>query len=116
MKPLLPIIGTAAALLCGGCATTTRPALSKVYSGTYFYNFESSSFTPDGSDETWCLSGNMEQAELPAKGASGPSGTARVVVRGKLSPPGHYCNLGASKYVLTVSQVIKVSDKRAREP
>ena len=116
MKPLLAIIGTAAVLLCGGCATTTRPTLSKVYSGTYFYNFESSSFTPDGADETWCLSGNMRQAELPATGASGPWGTAHVVVRGTLSRPGHYCNLGASKYVLTVSQVLKVSDKRAREP
>jgi hypothetical protein len=116
MKPLLSIIGTAAILLCGGCATTTGSASSKVYSGTYFYNFESSSFTPDGIGETWCLNGNMEQAELPAKGASGPWGTARVVVRGTLSPPGHYCNLGASKYVLTVSQVLRVSDKRAQEP
>ena len=116
MKRFLSIIGTAAVFLCGGCATTAGPALSKAYSGTYFYNFESSSFTPDGADETWCLSGKMEQAELPAKGASGPWGTAHVVVRGTLSPPGHYCNLGASKYVLTVSQVLKVSDKRAQEP
>jgi len=116
MKVLLSIIGTTVALLCGGCATTTQPGPGKVYSGTYFYNFESSSFTPDGTDETCCLSGNMKQAELPAKGASGPWGTARVVVRGTLSAPGHYCNLGASKYLLTVSQVLKVSDKRAREP
>lgn len=87
-----------------------------MYSGTYFHNFESSSFTPDGTDETWCLSGNMEQGELPARGASDPRGTAHVVVRGTLSPPGHYCNLGASKYVITVNQVLRVNDKRAQEP
>ena len=58
----------------------------------------------------------MKQAELPAKGASGPWGTAHVVVRGKLSPPGHYCNLGASKYVLTINEVLKISDKRATDP
>ena len=66
----------------------TQPDHSKVYSGTYFYNFESSTFTPDGTDEHWCLSGNMEQAELPANESTGPSGMAHVVVRGKLSPPG----------------------------
>lgn len=115
MKLLPSLIGTAAFLLCSGC-TTRRPDPDKLYSGTYFYNFESSSFTPDGTNEAWCLSGNMEQAELPAKGASGPWGTAHVVVRGTLSPPGHYCNMGASKFVLKVNQVLKVSDKRAQEP
>lgn len=114
----LPLLQTAVSvvLLMGGCATAKQPHPSKVFSGTYFYNFESSSFTPDGTDEAWCLSGNMQQAELPATGASGPWGTAHVVVRGTLSLPGHYCNLGASKYVLTVSQVLKVSDKRTQEP
>lgn len=116
MKFPLSLAAVAAIFLLGGCATANQSHPSKVFSGTYFYNFESSSFTPDGTDETWCLSGNMQQAELPANGASGPWGTAHVVVRGTLSPPGHYCNLGASKYVLTVSQVLKVSDKRAQEP
>ena len=114
----LPLLPTAVAviLLIGGCATAKQSHPGKVYSGTYFYNFESSSFTPDDTDETWCLSGNMQQAELPAKSASSPWGIAHVVVRGTLSLPGHYCNLGASKRVLTVSQILKVSDKRAREP
>jgi hypothetical protein len=116
MKFLLSLAAGSVILLMGGCATAKQPHPSKVFSGTYFYNFESSSFTPDGTDDTWCLSGNMQQAELPAKGASGPWGTAHVVVRGTLSPPGHYCNLGASKYVLTVSQVLNVSDKRTLEP
>jgi len=101
-----------ALLLLGGC-TVAKPAQpDKVYSGTYFYNFESSSFTPDGTSEAWCLRGNVEQAELLANGASAPSGRAHVVVRGVLSPPGHYCNLGASTHILTVSQILEVSDKR----
>jgi hypothetical protein len=116
MKFSLLLAAVPVILLMDGCATAKQPAPSKVFSGTYFYNFESSSFTPDGKGESWCLSGNMQQAELPAKGASGPWGTAHVVVLGTLSPPGHYCNLGASRYVLTVSQVLKVSDKRTREP
>jgi len=57
----------------------------------------------------------MSKAELPAKGPSGPWGTAHVVVHGKLSPPGHYCNMGASKYVLTVYDVIDVKDKVAKD-
>mgnify|MGYP001087042858 FL=1 len=116
MKFSLLLAAVPVILLMDGCATAKQPAPSKVFSGTYFYNFESSSFTPDGKGESWCLSGNMQQAELPAKGASGPWGTAHFVVLGTLSPPGHYCNLGASRYVLTVSQVLKVSDKRTREP
>lgn len=115
MKRLLWIIGTAAAFL-SGCATTAHTAQGKVYSGSYFYNFESSSFTPDGTHETWCLIGNMNQVELPAEGASGPWGTAHVVVRGTRSPPGHYCNLGAAKYVLTVDKVLKISDRRTQVP
>jgi hypothetical protein len=109
MKDILAIVSITMSLFVGGCAS----APGKVYSGKYFYNFESSSFTPDGTNEYWCLNGNMEQAELPAKGVSGPWGTAHVVVRGQLSPPGHYCNLGASKYMLKVYKVIKVTDKQA---
>ncbi|MGN6381799.1 MAG: hypothetical protein ACTHMK_04290 [Dyella sp.] len=116
MKFPFSLTAVSLVLMMGGCATANQPAASKVFSGTYFYNFESSSFTPDGTDETWCLSGSMQEAELPARGASGPWGTAHVVVLGALSGPGHYCNLGASRYILTVSQVIKVSDKRAQEP
>jgi hypothetical protein len=105
----------AAALLTGGCATT-QPGPSKVYSGNYFYNFETSSFTPDGTDESWYLSGNLGQAELASNGPGDPRDTAHIVVLGALSPPGHYCNLGASKYVLTVNEVLEVSDRRVQEP
>ena len=110
MKHSFAIITIAIGLCLGGCAS----APGRVYSGKYFYNFESSSFTPDGTRENWCLNGDMEQAELPAKGQSGPWGTAHVVVRGQLSPPGHYCNLGASKYMLKVFKIIKVTDKEAQ--
>lgn len=75
MKYVLAFLIIVVALGVSGCATSP----GKVYSGTYFYNFESSSFTPDGTDEHWCLNGNMERAELPGKTASGPWGTAHVV-------------------------------------
>jgi hypothetical protein len=102
----------AVVLLISGCV---KPRPDQIYRGTYFYNFESSSFTPEGTNESWCLSGDMSKAELPAKGPSGPWGTAHVVVHGKLSTPGHYCNMGASKYVLTVYNVIDVKDKVAKD-
>jgi len=108
MKYLLAINIITMALCLGGCASEP----GKVYSGKYFYNFESSSFTSDGTQENWCLNGNMEQAELPAKSQSGPRGTAHVVVRGRLSPSGHYCNLGGSKYILKVYKVIEVTDRQ----
>jgi uncharacterized protein YceK len=110
MEYLLAITTFTIALCLGGCASEP----GKVYSGKYFYNFESSSFMPDGTQENWCLDGNMKQAELPAKSQSGPWGTSHVVVRGQLSPPGHYCNLGGSKYILKVFKVIEVTDRQAQ--
>ena len=94
-------------LLFAGCATQS-PA--KIYKGSYFYNFESSSFTPAGSNEAWCVnSAEMAKAQLP----STPSGTADVVVQGSLSAKGHYCNLGASKHVLKVYKVLSVANLRS---
>ena len=115
MTVVLPSVVVAMAVIASGCVTVAQPALGKVYSGTYFYNFESSSFTPDGTDENWCLRGDMRQAELPAVGPGGRSGTAHVVLRGTLSAPGHYCNLGGARYVLTVERVLTISHKQATE-
>ena len=112
MKFFVQLAAVAVLLLISGCV---EPRPVQIYRGTYFYNFESSSFTPEGTNENWCLSGDMHKAELPAKGASGPWSTAYVVVRGKLSPPGRYCNLGASRYVLTVYDVIDVKNKIAED-
>ena len=114
MKFPLSLTAVSAILLLGGCATANQSHPSNVFSGTYFYNFESSSFTPDGTDETWCLSGDMQQAKLPDKGASGAWGTAHIVVRGTLSPPGHYCNLGASKYVLRSASCSRLATNALR--
>ncbi|EIL94309.1 hypothetical protein UU7_04897 [Rhodanobacter spathiphylli B39] len=109
---LRPTLGIALLLLVSSCV---KPRPDQIYRGTYFYNFESSSFTPEGTNENWCLSGDLRKAELPARGPGGPWGSAYVVVRGELGPPGHYCNMGASKYVLTVHDVIEVRDKVARD-
>jgi len=107
MKNLAIGLVLSASLLFVGCATQS-PA--KIYKGSYFYNFESSSFTPAGSNEAWCVnSAEMAKAQLP----SAQSGTAEVVVQGSLSPKGHYCNLGASKHVLRVFKVLSVANLRS---
>jgi hypothetical protein len=87
---------------------------SSIYHGEYFYNFESASFTPEGSSESWCVnSAKFKDAELPSDGApEGASGTAKVIVRGMLSPPGKYCNLGAYKHFLEITEVIDISNRR----
>jgi len=93
--------------LLAGCTTHSQ---GQIYKGSYFYNFESSSFTPAGSHETWCVNSvELAQAQLP----SAQSGTADVVVQGSLSPKGHYCNLGASKHVLKVYKVVSVANLKS---
>ena len=100
-------------VVSGSCASVT--AKDHRYSGEYFYNFENAYLTPDGKNEAWCLNGDMAKAELPAKDASGPWGTSHVVVRGKLGPVGHFGNLGMCKRVLTVTELVTVSNMRGRE-
>jgi len=98
-------------------ACSTTPPKDPVYSGLYFYNFENSHLTPDGKTEAWCINaGAMRAAMLPAAHSSGPWGTARVVVRGKLGPEGSYGGLGRCKRVLEVTEIVEVYDKRGREP
>jgi len=90
-------------------ACTTMPP-GKVYRGSYFQNFESSSFTLEGSDQPWCVNATeMAKAQPMESGSS----TADVIVRGELSPEGKYCNLGAYKYILKVYEVIEVSNLRS---
>ncbi|WP_454832684.1 hypothetical protein [Pseudoxanthomonas wuyuanensis] len=99
-----------------GCASTPVPG--NVYRGEYFYNFETAAFTPDGSSEPWCVnSAKLKDAEVPANGSpGGPWGTADIVVRGTLSPEGNYCNLGAYKRFLEITEVISISNKRRATP
>jgi len=99
-----------------GCATTSVPG--DVYRGEYFYNFETAAFTPEGSSERWCVnSAKLKDAEVSANGSpGGPWGTADIVVRGTLSPEGSYCNLGAYKRFLEITEVISISNKRRVAP
>ena len=88
----------------------------KQYRGEYFYNFETASFTPEGSSEAWCInSAKLKDAELPADASGGRvPGTADIVVLGVLRPQGHYCNLGASKYFLDITKVIEIRNRKRR--
>jgi uncharacterized protein YceK len=92
-----------------GCASVGTKV--DTYSGEYFYNFEYAYLTPDGSNEQWCLKGDMSRAELPAKGAEG---TTHVTVQGILGPRGSYGNLGVCKRILTVTKLVNVSDMRGK--
>ncbi|WP_394695789.1 hypothetical protein [Pseudoxanthomonas japonensis] len=99
--------------LLAGCATS--PPEDPLYSGEYFYNFESSYLTPDGKNEAWCIdAGRMGRAMLPAKDVNGQWGTSRVVVRGKLGPRGSYGGLGRCQHVLDITEIVEVSDMRGR--
>lgn len=96
-------------------ACASAPAKDPVYSGEYFYNFENSIFTRDGQEENWCLSGiSMQKAELPAKDASSPWGTSHVVLRGKLGPRGSYGGLGRCKHILTVTEIVEITNMRGQ--
>jgi hypothetical protein len=101
--------------LAACCASATACAETAVYKGNYFYNFENSAFTPEGSTERWCIPGNMEKAMLPSKSRSGQWGTADVEVRGELGPPGRYGGLGACSRVLTVTEVLVVRNKKSQK-
>src|SRR5690606_6175119 len=102
------LLVVALTLAFSGCSSDST------YSGEYFYNFENAIFTPDGSSETWCLEGDVSEAELPATHSTGPWGTSQVVIRGKLGPEGKFGNLGRCKRVLTVTELVAVSNMRGR--
>ena len=88
-------------------SATAQNQQAKVYRGTYFHNFETSAFTPEGSDEPWCVKASeMIRAQVPGSKA----GRAKVVVRGELSSKGKYCNLGAYAYMLKVVEVIDATE------
>jgi hypothetical protein len=84
------------------------------YEGLYFYNFENAHFTPKGETKCWALKGDMSSAELPGKNGGASWGTAYVLVRGVLSQPGRFGNLGACTRMLTVLEVIEVRDRTQR--
>ena len=97
-------------------ACSHRSQTDPIYSGEYFYNFESSYLTPQGKDEAWCIdAGKMSKAMLPATDANGSWGTSQVVLRGKLGPEGSFGGLGRCKRVLDVTKIVEVTKMRGRE-
>jgi hypothetical protein len=86
----------------------------QLYRGEYFYNFESAAFTPEGATEAWCVdSAKLRGAELSSTDSRGrSSGTAHIVVRGVLSPKGHYCSLGGYKHFLNITEVVEITNRR----
>lgn len=115
---MMRLLATSIALttLIVATGATVPNSTPQLYRGEYFYNFETASFTPEGSGEAWCVdSAKLKDAELPADGNSGGRwGTADIVVFGVLSPEGHYCNLGASRHFLDITKVVEISNRRKR--
>ena len=109
LRQLQSVFGIAVACVACGALSETG-----VYKGSYFYNFENSTLTPQGTTERWCVDGDMSKAILASKkSASEPWGTADVKIRGELGPVGRYGGLGACSRVLTVHEVIAVSNKKS---
>ena len=90
-------------MVLNACATT--PTDGGTYSGSYFYNFEFSYLTPKGSDERWCINGDMSSAELPEGWDM-----SDVVVQGLVGPVGRYGNLGACQRIIKV-KVLQISNR-----
>lgn len=91
-----------------GNAQSTDP----IYRGEYFYNFENSYLTPDGSKAAWCIDSDMSKAILPAKKHAEPWGRSYVVVRGKLGPEGSFGAMGRCKRMLEVTEILEVKHMR----
>ena len=81
-----------------------------VVRGEYFYNFENASLTPDGKEECWEVKGDMSSAEFGGNGTSRPWGISNVVVRGALSAPGKYGNMGRCTREISVTEVISAEN------
>jgi hypothetical protein len=86
--------------------------MERTYRGEYFLNFESSALTPDAGGASICVRSPQLAERLQAQGATV---RAHVIVRGRLSEQGHYCNMGAYLRLLTVSEILDISDVRARD-
>jgi len=99
------LIACAASL--AACITTPVEA---TYSGTYFSNFETSSFTPDGSRVSWVTHFENESdikriSTLAREGAF----RARSVMRGRVERCGGCGNLGVFDYVFHVSDIVELT-------
>jgi hypothetical protein len=104
--------------LLTGCASRLD---AEVFHGRYFYHFEASTFTPKDGGHSWCVDADqMASARLPEEEAPSPFGGswgwADVVVRGELSEPGAYCNMGAYRHRLNVLEVVKVVRTGSGDP
>ena len=104
----------AACLVFFASSAFASGATVAVYEGQYFYNFENAIITPKGGNECWAIKGDLSAAELPGKNGAPPWGTADVVVRGVLSPKGHYGNLGACTHQIAVLEVLKIANRQQR--
>jgi hypothetical protein len=100
-------------MVCVACLAGCKHAKDKwpaegTFQGTHLTAFENSAFTPDGSDEVWWLSGNLQPLPYVPQGSSNKFGESyRVRVYGRLSPIGSYGHLGSYQRELVVERIIE---------
>ena len=99
-------------LLVTSCENAAPWLSSGVFAGYYLAGFEKSDFKPVGSRERWWLSGNTDKVRslfVAPSSTEQPqvTGPIYIVVRGGLSPEGHYGHLGSYKRELSVQEVLE---------
>lgn len=101
------------AALLGACAIS--PA-TRTYTGIYAEGLESTTFQPDGQDETWAVAGGSGvyalQAAAPrvvsSDGVRAPF-RVRATIRGEVSGPGRYGHLGFFRRQITITEVLEAA-------
>jgi hypothetical protein len=76
------------------------------FSGVYVYGFETSSFTPCRSGDSWWLSDPENLIQLPAPDPPGFESSAFLRVRGRRSAEGQHGHLGAYRYEIVVRELL----------
>jgi hypothetical protein len=94
------------------CERATPWPGTGVFTGYYLAGFEKSDFKPAGSRERWWLGGNTDKVRTLFVAPSSTerpqaTGPIYIIVRGELSPEGHYGHLGRYKRELSVQEVLE---------
>src|SRR5258708_3312315 len=109
MRRLTLILTIVLAVFGSSCANISALLhTSRVYHGNFDFHRFGIEFIPDGTDDEWCLTGDIDG--LPGRPTwpqfSGQNVMRHIVVRGQLSLPGHYGHLRACTRELRVTEVI----------
>jgi hypothetical protein len=107
---IIPIL--ALCTLLAACVTPASKDL--VYRGEYFDNFEHHIFTPNGTEEDWCVDTySLRKGTLPVMDEGAQAVSAQVVFRGKIGPEDDDGGRGLCYRVLAVTEILEVTNVRS---